>query len=96
MPGRLPPAILQRKGKVAYDGVWMRAYRKHGDHIAASFERSASVFEALGISTHWLLRRTRQLQSWQPVSDREVLALYALAVWLQVRGIERAADLRLA
>lgn len=96
LPGRLPPAILQRKGKVAYDGVWMRAYRKHGDHIAASFERSASVFEALGISTHWLLRRTRQLQSWQPVSDREVLALYALAVWLQVRGIERAADLRLA
>ncbi|MGE0807062.1 MAG: asparagine synthase-related protein [Burkholderiaceae bacterium] len=96
LPGRLPPAILQRRGKVAYDGVWMRAYRRHGDHISGVFERSAAVFDALGISTHWLLRRTRQLQRWEPASDREVLALYALAVWLQARGIERAAELRFA
>lgn len=94
LPGRLPQAIVERRGKVAYDGVWVRAYRRHGDHIAEVFERSAAVFDALGISTRWLIRRTRQLQSWQQVSDREVLALYALAVWLQARGIERASELR--
>ena len=95
LPGRLPQAILQRRGKVAYDGVWVRAYRRHGDHIADVFERSAAVFDALGISTRWLVRRTRQLQSWQQVSDREVLAVYALAVWLQARGIEQAEQIRL-
>jgi hypothetical protein len=95
LPGWLPAEILQRRGKVAYDGVWMRAYEKHGDHIAAVFERAAPMLEALGVSAQWLVRRARQLQAWQPVSDREVLALYAVAVWLLGRGIERPADVRL-
>lgn len=95
LPGWLPAEILHRRGKVAYDGVWMRAYEKHGDHIAAVFERGAPMLEALGVSAQWLVRRARQLQAWQPVSDREVLALYAVSVWLLGRGIERPADVRL-
>ena len=94
LPGWLPAQILERRGKVAYDGVWMRAYEKHGDHIAAVFERAAPMLEALGVSAKWLMRRTRQLQAWQPVSDREVLALYAIAFWLLVRGIERPTDVQ--
>lgn len=88
----IPPAVIERKGKVAYDGVWVRAYADHGDHIARTFDRASAVLEEVGISPAWLLRRTRQLAKWQPVSDREVLAAYALAAWFLCWGIDRPTD----
>jgi hypothetical protein len=36
------------------------------------------------------------LGAWRDVSDREVLALYAVAVWLDAWGLERAADVQWA
>jgi asparagine synthetase B (glutamine-hydrolysing) len=92
LSGLLPDAVIQRKGKVAYDGVWMRAYAAHGEHIARTFERTSAILEQIGISPAWLLRRVRQLANWQPVSDREVLAAYAVSVWLLSWGIERTPE----
>jgi hypothetical protein len=92
----LPSAILERKGKVAYDGVWMRAYERHADHISDCFDRSADALEHLGISAAWLIRRARALGRWRPVSDREVLALYAIAFWLLAWDIRRPTEFRWA
>ena len=88
----LPPEVVGRHGKVAYDGVWMRAYAANLEPIAGAFERVAGVLERIGLSPGWLIRRAEALAAWQPVSDREVLAAYAIAVWLAAWGIERDTD----
>ena len=90
----LPKAVIERKGKVAYDGVWMRAYAAHGGHIGRMLEKTSQVLEHIGISPAWLLRRARQLSEWKPVSDREVLAAYAVSAWLISWGIEKVSDVR--
>ena len=88
----LPAEVVERRGKVAYDGVWMRAYAANLEPIASAFERVAAVLARIGLSPAWLIRRAEALAAWQPVSDREVLAAYAIAVWLAAWGIEREAD----
>ena len=88
----LPDAVTGRKGKVAYDGVWMRAYAIHGEHIGNTLERVAGPLEHIGANPAWLFERTRRLADWAPVSDREVLAAYAVAAWLVSWGIERVSD----
>jgi asparagine synthetase B (glutamine-hydrolysing) len=89
---RLPPAVLERRGKVAYDGVWLRGYQHHADHIAGCFDATADVLEHLGISASWLIGRVRQLAHRRPCSDREVLAAYALSAWLRSWQIEHIGD----
>lgn len=89
----LPDAVVQRRGKTAYDGVWMRAYERHAAHIADCFDRAAATLEHLGISAAWLIRRTRALGAWKPVSDREVLALYAVAFWIVAWELDRPKEL---
>ncbi|HEY5374117.1 MAG TPA: asparagine synthase-related protein [Polyangiaceae bacterium] len=92
LPGLLPQAVVQRKGKVAYNGVWARAYALHADHIARSFEQAAALLEHVGISPSWLQRRVRQLEAGDATSDKEVLAAYALCRWLLAWGFERVGD----
>lgn len=92
LPDLLPRAVTQRKGKVAYDGVWMRAYDVHAEHIMYMLERASPVLAHIGLSPSWLFRRVQQLARWQPVPDREVLAAYALAAWLISWDIERVRD----
>jgi hypothetical protein len=88
----IPTAVRQRRGKVAYDGVWMRAYRAQADHIAATFEDVRDVLVHIGVQVDWLQQRTRELGAWQAKSDREVLAIYAIAYWLAAWGIRRVSD----
>ena len=94
LPGLLPDAVLNRKGKVAYDGIWMRAYSAQEARLCSVFERSAAVLEHVGISPGWLIARTSALAAWHECSDREVLAAYALCVWLQAQGIFGPGDVR--
>jgi hypothetical protein len=91
-PDLIPAAVRQRRGKVAYDGVWMRAYRAQADHIAATFETVRDVLAHIGVDVDWLQRRARDLGTWQAKSDRELLALYAIAWWLGAWGIRRVSD----
>lgn len=88
----LPQAVLQRKGKVAYDGVWMRGYLRHAEHIAGVFERAGGILAHIGVSPDWLQRRARELGAWHDKSDREVLAAYAIATWLESWGLQHARD----
>lgn len=88
----LPRAIIERKGKVAYDGVWLRAYRRQAPRVANLFEEVRAMFAHLGVSTDWLQRRVLELGEWQEKSDREVLAFYAIALWLSSWGITRPGD----
>jgi hypothetical protein len=83
LPELLPRAVVNRKGKVAYDGVWARAYRQEADRISGVFERTAAVLEHIGVSPGWLIGRVRALADWRDCSDREVLAFYAISVWLE-------------
>jgi asparagine synthetase B (glutamine-hydrolysing) len=89
----LPSAVRHRKGKVAYDGVWMRAYHRHAEHLASVFDQARDLFAYLGISSSWLQQRVRDLAAWRDTSTREVLALYAIAMWLAAWGIERPGDI---
>lgn len=88
----LPQAVLQRKGKVAYDGVWMRGYLRHAEHIAGAFEQAGGILSHIGVSPGWLQRRARELGEWHEKSDREVLAAYAIAAWLESWGLRRAEE----
>jgi hypothetical protein len=90
----LPAAVKGRPGKVAYDGVWMRAYAANRPHIAQTFARVSAVLAHIGVKPDWLLRRVEALGDWRPVSDREVLALYAVATWLIAWGIETPRDVQ--
>ena len=92
LPGLLPPAVVNRKGKVAYDGVWMRAYKQHANHITGVFDRTAAVLEHIGVSPSWLIKRVGALSAWRDFSDREVLALYAISVWLESWNFVRPRD----
>jgi hypothetical protein len=92
LPGWLPAEVTGRRGKVAYDGVWLRAYARHADHIGATFERAAGLLSEVGVSPGWLIRRVEQLAAWKDISDREVLGAYALASWLLAWEFERPAD----
>jgi hypothetical protein len=88
----LPGEVVGRRGKVAYDGVWMRAYAHNAAAMANLFEATGSALACIGLSPAWLVRRTRALGEWRPVSDREVLAAYAIAYWLKSWGIDKASD----
>lgn len=88
----LPAAVTGRRGKVAYDGVWARAYQACGDHIAATISGSAPVLEFIGVSPGWLLRQARSLAEGKPGASRDILAAYALSAWLGSWGIERVRD----
>lgn len=90
VPDLLPAVVVARRGKVAYDGVWMRGYAKHGRHIGDTIERASSVLEHIGFSPNWLLKRAADLANWQPVEAGEVIAGYAVATWLAAWGIDRS------
>jgi hypothetical protein len=93
LPGLLPPAVVRRRGKVAYDGIWVRAYKQQADHILGVFDRTAAVLEHIGVLPDWLIGRVRALADWRDCSDREVLALYAVSVWLESWNLIRPQDI---
>jgi hypothetical protein len=88
----LPTAVTERRGKVAYDGVWARSYRASGDHIAATISQSAQVLEHIGLSPGWLLRHAQLLAQGKGSAQRDILAAYSLAAWLLSWEIERVGD----
>lgn len=88
----LPEAVLTRRGKVAYDGVWMRAYCRNARHIDDVFSLTADTLEHIGIDTRWVRRRSAELADWQARSDREILALYAVATWVEAWGLCRPGE----
>ncbi len=79
----LPEAVINRKGKVAYDGVWMRAYNTQYEHITNTLDGASEIFEYIGVSPAWLMQRARELADWKDVSGRDLLAAYAISVWLK-------------
>jgi hypothetical protein len=90
VPELLPSAVVNRRGKVAYNGVWARGYMKNADHICDNIEPAASALERVGFSPKWLVARCRSLSQGESLGVAEVLAGYSIAVWL------RAWDLGLA
>ncbi len=88
----LPDAVLNRKGKVAYDGVWLRGYMKHADHISSVFDQTSSVLEHIGLSPRWLINRVKDIASLQASSSAEIVAAYAISHWLLSWDIRRVED----
>jgi asparagine synthetase B (glutamine-hydrolysing) len=94
LPHFLPEAVLRRAGKVAYDGVWMRAYAQNADQIAGVIDKAGPILEHVGVSPRWILARVRDLAAWREVPHNDVLAIYAIAVWLAAWGIDRVDAVR--
>jgi hypothetical protein len=92
----LPAALLNRRSKVAWDGVCGRAYAQHASSIMDPIECLSGPLEALGLNVGWLARRTRELADWKTTAygmdDRELFAAYAIAMWLRSWGVERLSD----
>jgi hypothetical protein len=92
----LPAAILHRRGKVTWEGVYARTYIASAPHIAAEFEACHQALEEVGFDVSWLMRRVAALASLETTdygrADREIMATYAVAAWLNERGIARRAD----
>jgi asparagine synthetase B (glutamine-hydrolysing) len=96
MVGALPREVIGRKGKVAYDGVWMRGYAHNADHLAGTIEGASALLEHIGLAPAWLVRRVRQLAALEAVSGREVMGAYAISTWLSSWGIQRPSDVEWA
>jgi hypothetical protein len=90
----LPDAVRRRYGKVAYDGVWMRAYARHGSYIAGMIDRTAGILERIGLRPAWLIWQARDLADWKPAAAQEILGAYAIATWLASWGLDCAEALR--
>ena len=84
----VPEAILHRPGKVAYDGLYARAFRAarpalegivtaHGDHLAA-----------VGIDVGRLLTHVDRVAKGSTEGDLELAAVLTYLIWLQ--GWQRA------
>ena len=93
VPELLPAAVVTRRGKVAYDGVWLRGYATHAHHVCETLERASFLLERIGFSPAWLLARCQSLARGEPLDTRELLAGYALASWLASWQLERASEL---
>ena len=92
----LPGAVIGRRGKVPWDGVCARAYARHGDAIASEIDRVSGPLESIGLDVRWLVKRVARLASGDASTterdDREVIAAYALAIWLRSWGVDRVSD----
>lgn len=92
----LPEAIRQRRGKVTWEGVYARTYVAHADGLSAEFESCRQALEEIGFDVRWLLRRVQALGSLEASEygrdDREVMSAYAIAYWLNEKGIHRRSD----
>jgi len=93
VPELLPAAVVTRRGKVAYDGVWQRGYATHAHHVCETLETASFLLERIGFSPGWLLGRCQSLARGEPLDTRELLAGYALASWLAAWQLDRASDL---
>ena len=93
---QMPQAVLGRRDKVPWDGVFARAYAEHGEVIVDTFDRSSQMLGHLGIDVSWLVRRVRQLSRWERTQsgsdDAAVFGAYALATWLESWGIRHPGD----
>lgn len=92
----LPDAVTGRRGKVPSDGVCARAYAQHADSIVKELEQVRGPLECVGLDVRWLVRRVAQLaggkQTTSAREDKEVIAAYALATWLNSWGVEHVSD----
>ena len=92
----LPSAVTARRGKVPWDGVVARAYAQHGSAIATEIEAARGPLECVGVDMRWLGKRVEELASGRRSTtakdDREVIAAYALAMWLRSWGVQRVSD----
>ena len=79
---RFPTAVIERKGKVAYDGVWMRGYENNLDWIIHTIEMSSEILEHLGLSVKWLSGRARDLSARKTLCDDELISAFSLSSWL--------------
>jgi hypothetical protein len=92
----LPEAILQRRGKVSWEGVYARTYVANEDSLSEEFESCHEALEEIGFDVQWLLGRVRALGRLEATEygrdDREVMSAYAIAYWLNEKRICKRID----
>jgi hypothetical protein len=92
----LPEVILRRRGKVTWEGVSARTYVAHEKSLGEEFESCHEALEEIGFNVQWLLKRVCALGALETTEygrdDREVMSAYAIAYWLNEKGIHRPSD----
>lgn len=92
----LPEAILHRRSKVSWEGVYARTYVANEGSLGDEFESCHEALEEIGFDVQWLLGRVHALGRLQATEyghdDREVMSAYGIAYWLNEKGIRKRAD----
>jgi hypothetical protein len=92
----LPAAIRERRGKVSWEGVYARTYLANAEALRAEFEACHDALEEIGFDVRWLVRRVGALERLQLTDygqdDREVMSAYAIAYWLNEKGVRKRMD----
>lgn len=81
----LPPAIRDRRGKVAYNGAHIRSFIHNRGHIRKLIDRNRDALEQLGVDTGALRRNIDVICTGKSRSRRAVTAVLALALWLDAK-----------
>jgi asparagine synthetase B (glutamine-hydrolysing) len=79
----IPEQILRRPQKVAYNGLYCRAYRAARDKMHALIDRYADYLEAAGIVRHVLQRHVSRLADGNSGGDLEVSVVITFLLWLE-------------
>lgn len=92
----LPQAIRERRGKVTWEGVYARTYMANASNLTEEFESCRGALEVIGFDVGWMLKRIDALGRLALTAyardDREILSAYALAYWLNEKGVRHASD----
>lgn len=79
----VPPEIVSRPGKVAYNGLYCRAYRAASGRLFALIRSHAGHLESVGIRPNLLYAHLDRLSNGELDGDLEVSVVITYLIWLR-------------
>jgi asparagine synthetase B (glutamine-hydrolysing) len=82
----LPRLLYERTHKIAYDGLYVRGYRRHRDHLAALVDRGRMTLQSAGISATGVKAAIDRIAGGNLDNDLLLSMLLCSLEWIEVRG----------
>ncbi len=79
----IPSEILHRTGKVAYNGLYVRAYRAASRNLVAMVNRHRDHLDSMGVSANGLALHIDRLRDGKLEGDLEVSTVVTYLMWLE-------------
>lgn len=86
----LPRSLHERSHKIAYDGLYVRGYRRHRNRLAALVERGHNTLQQAGISTAGVKAAIDRIANGNLDNDLLLSMLLCSLEWIEVRGVVEA------